>query len=512
MNTLHRTIRPMLPVLGRSARALIVSAAAAVAAATAGPAFAQTADPAGTKVLTKVSQSADERLARSIADLNALREQVAAEKLPLSQELTSLEERVTELRKDSDRMSRLVDEGALEMAKIRQEIKARQDELSYVGNLLDEYARTFETKVNPVELQVCGAAIATAKDAVENKTLTMPQRFERQTTFVDGSIKRAFDVIGGTRFAGVGVDMLGTVAEGQFAMIGPIALFRASSGLAGIAVPQAGSDKPLIRPLEGALEPTVGTLIATGEGTLALDPSRGGALKALVQKTNLVHIFIKGGPIMWPILVASILALAVVLERVFFLLNEQRKRDRKALNRFFGEVERKDLNAAIEISRKSKDCIVTTLGYALEHRDQSLTDALAYAQARALKRFRRGIAVLDTVITLAPLLGLLGTVTGMMGSFAVIGGDLSSPGAITGGIAEALIATAAGLGVAITCLLPFNYLNAKIEEIENEIGSASSHLRLLVENEAGRHHHGGGRHASDSKQGSAPAMAAAGGA
>ena len=505
MNTIHRTIRSMFPVLGLPALAL-----AAVAGLTA-PSAAQSPDPAGDKVLTKVSQSADARLARSIADLNGLREQVAAEKLPLSQELTGLEERVTELRKDSDRMSRLVDEGALEMAKIRQEIKARQDELSYVGNLLDEYARTFETKVNPVEMQVFGAAVATAKDAVENKTLTMPQRFERQTTFVDGSIRRAFDAIGGMRFAGVGVDMLGTVAEGQFAMIGPVALFRASSGNAGIAVPQAGSDKPLIRPLEGALEPTVGALVATGEGTLALDPSRGGALKALVQKTNLVHIFIKGGPIMWPILVASILALAVVLERVFFLLNEQRKRDRKALNRFFGEVERKDLNAAIEISRKSKDCIVTTLGYALEHRDQSLTDALAYAQARALKRFRRGIAVLDTVITLAPLLGLLGTVTGMMGSFAVIGGDLSSPGAITGGIAEALIATAAGLGVAITCLLPFNYLNAKIEEIENEIGSASSHLRLLVDPEAGRHH-GGARHGSDAKHGSAPAMAAAGGA
>jgi len=505
MNTIHRTIRSMFPVLGLPALAL------AAVAGLAAPSAAQSPDPAGDKVLTKVSQSADARLARSIADLNGLREQVAAEKLPLSQELTSLEERVTELRKDSDRMSRLVDEGALEMAKIRQEIKARQDELSYVGNLLDEYARTFETKINPVEMQVFGAAVVTAKDAVENKTITMPQRFERQTTFVDGSIRRAFDAIGGMRFAGVGVDMLGTVAEGQFAMIGPVALFRASNGNAGIAVPQAGSDKPLIRPLEGALEPTVGALVATGEGTLALDPSRGGALKALVQKTNLVHIFIKGGPIMWPILVASILALAVVLERVFFLLNEQRKRDRKALNRFFGEVERKDLNAAIEISRKSKDCIVTTLGYALEHRDQSLTDALAYAQARALKRFRRGIAVLDTVITLAPLLGLLGTVTGMMGSFAVIGGDLSSPGAITGGIAEALIATAAGLGVAITCLLPFNYLNAKIEEIENEIGSASSHLRLLVDPEASRHH-GGARHGSDAKHGSAPAMAAAGGA
>ena len=474
------------------------------------PCLGQAPAPAKGEVISKVARSADERLAKGILELNALREQVTNEKLPLSQQLTGLEEQVTGLRKESDRVSRLIDAGALDIASIKQELKARQDELSYVGNLLDEYARTFETKVNPVELQYCGAAILAAKEATENKTLSMPERFGRQTSFVDVSIKRVFDVVGGTRFAGVGVDMLGTVSQGQFAMIGPVALFRASNGLAGLAIAQSGSDKPLIRPLEGELASTVGTLVETGEGTLALDPSRGGALKALVQKTNLVHLFIKGGPIMWPILLSSILALAVVLERVFFLLNEQRKRDRKALNRFFGAVEKKDLNAAIAIANQSQDCIVTTLGYALEHRDQSLTDALAYAQARALKRFRRGIAVLDTVITLAPLLGLLGTVTGMMGSFSVIGGDLSSPGAITGGIAEALIATAGGLGVAITCLLPFNYLNAKIEEIENEIGSASSRLRLLVESEHA--HHGPARTSNERKHEPAPTLVAAGGA
>jgi len=92
--------------------------------------------------------------------------------------------------------------------------------------------------------------------------------------------------------------------------------------------------------------------------------------------------------------------------------------------------------------------------------------------------------VLDTVITLAPLLGLLGTVTGMMGSFAVIGGDLSSPGAITGGIAEALIATAFGLGIAIAALLPFNYLNAREEEARMEMQDAASHVELHLRDRA----------------------------
>ena len=88
--------------------------------------------------------------------------------------------------------------------------------------------------------------------------------------------------------------------------------------------------------------------------------------------------------------------------------------------------------------------------------------------------------MLDTIITLAPLLGLFGTVTGMIHAFGLIGGELDSPTAITGGVAEALIATAFGLGIAITALIPFNYLNARLEEARLEIQDAATHLELLI--------------------------------
>jgi len=433
------------------------------------------------RAMRSAGAAADGELAKSISELNDTRARIAAEKLPMAQELTGLEENVIELRKEGDRVQRLVDAGALEIGTLQAEMKARQDELSYMSSLLDEYARTFETKINVGEVQLFAQPIEATKSALENKTLTPSERFSTQTLFVNLTLQRLFDVVGGHRFQGTGVDMLGTVMNGQFAMIGPISLFSADSGDAGIAVPQAGSANPLIRTLEGGLADAVRPLVASGEGTLPLDPSRGGALKALVQKASLVHIFIKGGPIMWPMLFASIVALAVALERVIFLLNEQRKRSAKAVSNFFVEVGKGDLDAALTVSKNSKDAIVTTLGYALEHRDQSLGHALAYAETRTLKRYRRGLPVLDTVITLAPLLGLLGTVTGMMGSFAVIGGDLSSPGAITGGIAEALIATAFGLIIAIVCLIPFNYLNSRIETMEGELLACGEQLKLLIE-------------------------------
>ncbi|MBL8858811.1 MAG: MotA/TolQ/ExbB proton channel family protein [Planctomycetes bacterium] len=214
---------------------------------------------------------------------------------------------------------------------------------------------------------------------------------------------------------------------------------------------------------------------------MPLDPSRGGALKALVQRTNIIHIFEKGGPIMWPLLVASVLALGTVIERLIFLMNEKRKRDPRALEGFFAYVKRGDIEGAVKHGAMSNFYVVRALSYALGHRESSLGNALEYARGLEMKRFSRGIPILDTVITLAPLLGLLGTVTGMMGSFSIIGGDLSSPGAITGGIAEALIATAFGLGIAITALLPFNFLNARMDEAQHEIESASAQLELMVQ-------------------------------
>jgi biopolymer transport protein ExbB len=441
--------------------------------------FAQ--EPDANQTMNQLSLSADKELAGSIKELNQLRDQIATEKLPLAQELTASEEKLVQLRRDYEKVTRLVDAGNLDMATIKAEMKARQDELAYIGTLLDEYARSFESKVNVSELQYCGEALDAAKQVTENTALTMPEKFTTQAAFVKVSLKRLFEVIGGMRFPGVGVDMQGMVCDGQFAIIGPVALFCDKTGVtAGLAIPQSGSTKPLIRPLEKDLQSGISALVANGEGILPLDPSRGGALKALVQKTTVAHIFKKGGPIMWPLLVAAILALFTVIERILFMIIQRFKRDPKAMEKFFAAVEKGDTNGAILIGNKSKFYVVRTLSYALTHKEKSLSNALLYAQEQALKRFRRGIPILDTVITLAPLLGLLGTVTGMMGSFSLIGGELSAPGAITGGIAEALIATAFGLSIAITSLIPFNYLNTKMEEARIEIETAARQLELLI--------------------------------
>ncbi len=189
---------------------------------------------------------------------------------------------------------------------------------------------------------------------------------------------------------------------------------------------------------------------------------------------------------MWPILVASIIALTVVIERLIFIISERVRRQPEVVGEILTRVEKGDLAGAVTVGQTSQDFVARTLTYALTHRDKSVSEALLRAANWELKRFNRGLTILDTIITLAPLLGLLGTVTGMIHSFGLLGAsELGAPAAITGGIAEALIATAFGLGVAITALIPFNYLNSRLEEARLEIQDAASHIELNLNKRAG---------------------------
>lgn len=195
----------------------------------------------------------------------------------------------------------------------------------------------------------------------------------------------------------------------------------------------------------------------------------------------MIQLFVKGGPVMWPLLLTSIIAITVVMERLFFIVREGFRRDCDAVEKIFAEVEAGEHDRALAASRRCQDYVAKVLGHALDHREQSHANALVRAANRELNRFNRGLSILDTVITLAPLLGLLGTVTGMIRAFSLLGGqELGAPTAITGGIAEALIATAFGLLVAIIALIPFNFLNAKMEEARHQIEDAASRMDALL--------------------------------
>ncbi len=197
---------------------------------------------------------------------------------------------------------------------------------------------------------------------------------------------------------------------------------------------------------------------------------------------SMMDLFHAGKEIMWPILLLSFVGITVVVERLLFILRENGTRDAEAVVKMLELVEKRDIEGALAIGKKSKDFIARILVYTLNNKEYSMGNAFVRASGQQLGRFTQGMATLDTVITAAPMLGLLGTVTGMMKTFGALGGGnlAAASGAITGGVAEALIATAAGLLIAIMALLPFNYLNARTEQAKQEVSDASHALEILV--------------------------------
>ena len=458
--------------------------------------------------LSDIQARSEEQLKSAEARLADLRRQIEAETVPLAKKLNELEQKLTTVKTQFEDVDRTLASKQLENTNLQSEVKRKTEENAYLGSIMDEFTRGLETRLFSGELDRYKPIIESAKNAVNNPDLGQSDKFKQQLAVVKAAMARVEDLIGGARFQGKAVDSRGNLVEGSFAMFGPAAYFASAFGdVEGMAVAQTTSPNPLVRAIPTAIEmaephekvgmwidqmrgageeeknrPGIKSIVASaGEGWLPIDPSKGAALRNLVHKFNLVETFIHGGWIMWPILLASIAGFTVVLERVFFIFNEGRKRSRKKLEQFFAKCEQHDLDGAVAVSKTTKDFIVRALGYALEHRDTSLHSALIYSSQSAMKRFNRGLAVLDTVITLSPMLGLLGTVTGMMGSFQSISGDSGNPTAVMGGISEALIATAAGLGIALICVLPYNYLNSKIEAAQKELETASARLELLIQ-------------------------------
>jgi biopolymer transport protein ExbB len=235
-------------------------------------------------------------------------------------------------------------------------------------------------------------------------------------------------------------------------------------------------------PAAPAMSPAASMTTASAAPAANASPAATAAVpESAFDKNFFVDNFRKGGPIMWPILIVSLTALAVVLERIFWWLGRWLRRDPKRIEKVFTAIEVGDVAEASRLSRDSRDPVLRMMWNGLNHQHASLQGALQVAAGIEIKRAGRFLVVMDTLVTLAPLLGLLGTITGLMKSFSFLGNEELAVQAVTGGIAEALIATACGLGIAIFSLVPFNFFTSRVSNLEFELQTAATNLEVMLE-------------------------------
>jgi biopolymer transport protein ExbB len=192
--------------------------------------------------------------------------------------------------------------------------------------------------------------------------------------------------------------------------------------------------------------------------------------------------FIKCGPVMYPLLACSVLALTVVIERTIFWIREDLHRNQNLVDDVLELCRRGDWDSVRERVRGSKDYVIRILVNGVLHREYSMTKAMGSATADEIKRMRRFLGVLDTMITIAPLLGILGTVTGIITAFEHIQvTGMEQPQEVTAGIAQALITTAAGLLIAIPSLILHNHFNTRVENAALTIEKYTTSLEIVYE-------------------------------
>ncbi len=200
-------------------------------------------------------------------------------------------------------------------------------------------------------------------------------------------------------------------------------------------------------------------------------------------KMSLWQLFLSGGPVMWPIFLASVFAFAIIGEK-FWHLHKIKIDTQEFLNEILNKIKRHEIKETLQFCDNTKSPVAHILKAGILKYDRprpQIIEAIEDASLYEVPKLEKNLPMLATISHIAPLLGLLGTVTGMVRCFQLVQAKATtlhpiSPGDLAGGIWEALLTTVAGLIVAIPTYVAYNYLVSRINNFVLEMEKASTEL------------------------------------
>lgn len=196
----------------------------------------------------------------------------------------------------------------------------------------------------------------------------------------------------------------------------------------------------------------------------------------------MIEVFREGGPVMWPLLLLSVVSVALIIERALHYAQRLLRRSPGETDQILRMVEEGNLTQAEKLaSQRKSDYVIRTLSAGLTHK-HSMTQALETQAMTEIRHMRRNLSSLNTIITAAPLLGILGTVLGIIYSFEVLGSQgVGDPLAVTQGISQALITTAFGLIISLVTLIPYNLFQSFVRDATQELEKYASTLEMITQ-------------------------------
>jgi len=438
--------------------------------------------------LNALAAGASADLQKALSDLAKVREHVEADRLPLARELNDLEQKLADQRADLAKAQRFQENQLVELNALKAEAKRRTDEVGYVDSLLTEYTRAFRSRLQFAEEPRYLAVFQEVDKAAVAPELSPADRLEQRSVILKTSLERANKALGGEVFEGRALDRQGRVQPGKIALVGPVALFADNAGAtAGLLQQELNKSDPTVISISPEIDSGTRTLVTTGQGQMALDPTLGNAFKLSAMEETFFEKVKHGGWVMVPLIILGCGAVLVALVK-WVQLSRIRLATEADLQKVLQYLETGNQDQALAHARSIPGPSGELLTAAVEHSDEKkeYIEEIMYEKMLGSRiRLERGLPFLALTATTGPLLGLLGTVMGMIALFKLISSFGSGdPKILASGISEALVATASGMIVAIPSLLLHAFLTRKAKGI---IGSmeqtAVGFINGLPENE-----------------------------
>lgn len=409
-----------------------------------------------------VSQGAHERLEASVQRFAELQVAIREEKIPISRQVQRLQEEVREIRRNAERIERLSASSAGSLAALREESKVRRENVDFAINLLAEYARSLETRADVSEWPLYDSLIQKAMAANDDPDLTDEEKIAALMEVADSGVKRLAGLIGGDRFEGASIMPNGDFEEGWFGLFGPITFFSTYDGEAGLVESSRSLQPALIRVAEGAYDSGIFSFVKGETATIPLDPTLGNALAIAATKETIMEHIAKGGIWIVPILLFAFVSLIVALFKLYDIFSIPKPKP-ASVHQLLDLIDEEKREEAIRQASELPGPIgrMLELGVRKAKEDPEVIEEMFYGEImKTQPRVERLLPIISVTAAVAPLLGLLGTVTGMINTFKMITvfgtGDAKS---LSSGISEALVTTEFGLIVAIPSLILYALLS-----------------------------------------------------
>lgn len=422
----------------------------------------------------KAAAEAGVKLEAALDELDGIQQEINTERPNLAAKLDDVESQALSLRVDASNAARLKAGYDVEVSQLNTEMKSVDDNNRYIkSTLLNEYIRRFELTIDPAELPLYSAQIKAALEFTESETnVPVEDVFRQQLEVLNLALDRVETVIGGASFEGTAI-VNGTLTNGTFTLLGPVSYF--SGGETGGITNGMLDNRANIYPLEN-FAAAISTVAQSGSGTLPFDMTDGEALEGIKHTITLGEELALGGFVMYPIIGLFALAILISLYKAVTLFGVKPAKA-SDIDQLLSLLNSGKQDEAIAYAKKVGGPVGQMLTVAAENanEDREVIEEMLYESIiKAQPKLESMLPFIAVVAATAPLLGLLGTVTGMIKTFKLITivgtGDARN---LSSGISEALITTKWGLIVAIPTLILHAMLNRKAKGVVGSMEQAA---------------------------------------